>query len=227
MNRLIGITFGLVLAAGPAQAMDLGMCEIFEEPIGKVASMCDEKQQRSGSALLVEWNTLGLRPDRHGLMADAGFAIDFAFDLDQDPAADGALTVARIKPTRASLDPAGLPRAIDDSSQWLQVVVLTEEGSAELALRHFVERAAGIELAAEARGVPLAVAGVRQKLQLQVERRSGQVQLAVSDASGAQLSLTLDGFGELLPWIQLRGPTAPETGAISNSSYSNPRAWAH
>jgi hypothetical protein len=227
MNRLIGITLGLALTVSTAIASDLGLCELFEEPMGRIAGDCQEKQLRGGSSHVAEWTTLGLRPDRHGLMAEAGFGIDFDFDL--QPGAIGALPIARISPTRPSLGPNGKPRAVDDGSQWLQVVVLGSGDEAWVALRHYTERPAGIELVAEVSGPTLDLGQTRQHLWLSVEREAGSVRIqvdTVDPAASGPLHLELVDFGELLPWVQLRGPLAPATGAISNSNYANPWGWS-
>ncbi|MCG6117128.1 MAG: hypothetical protein MEQ07_02905 [Aquimonas sp.] len=227
MKRLIGIALGMVFAAGTALGNGLGLCEIFEEPMGQIASNCDMSMKRYSTTHTVEWSTLGLRPDRHGLMAEAGFGIDLEFDLDAD--IRGSSVVAVIRPTREALDASGKPRAVDSSSEWLQVLVIVDDSGTALALRHYAERAAGIELIGSAAGPELQSEQPRQRLWLSVEREAGVVRLLVDTAEAAAaspLQIELDGFGELLPWVQLRGASAPNAGAVSNSRYSNPWGWS-
>lgn len=219
---------GLILSS-QALATPLGLCEIFEDPLptgsSGASSICDDKSAQvpgkgSAGAPATEWNTVGLKQDRFGLFAQGGLKADLR--IAGTPAAD-ATVLARIIATQAggTVD----VRAVEDSRSWILVVLERDsDGSQRIVLRHYAYAGAEVVRVAEARS-PTLPSSVLDALTLQVDRRAGVVHLRISSKS---TSVTLDAqdFGDLIPWVKMRGPNSLQPAGVGTSRYEVKTAWA-
>lgn len=219
---------GLILSS-QAMATPLGLCEIFEDPLptgsSGATSICDDKSaQVSGKSAAgvpaTEWNTIGLKQDRFGLFAEGG--LELAMQIEGTPSAD-ATVLARVTPTQA----AGTtdPRAVEDSRAWVLVVLERGlDGSQQIVLRHYAYAGAEVVLRGEARSPALQSAAL-DTLTLQVDRHAGVVRIRV-DSPASAVTLDVHQFGDLIPWVKLRGPNSLQPAGVGSSRYQVKSAWA-